>query len=86
MLNKLYGGGVAGEALSRLRIINIEGATKATPGGATSVSSFLPQTKAKLYNIVFNSIKYKNMGGIRMEVSGRLTPRYRADRSVYKLL
>lgn len=49
-------------------------------------SSFLPQTKAaKLYNIVFNSIKYKNMAGIRMEVRGRLTPRYRADRSVYKL-
>lgn len=40
---------------------------------------------AKLYNIVFNSIKYKNMAGIRMVVKGRLTPRYRADRSVYKL-
>lgn len=38
-----------------------------------------------LYNLVFNSIKYKNMGGIRMEVKGRLTPRYRADRSVFKL-
>lgn len=35
--------------------------------------------------IVFNSIKYKNMAGIRMEVKGRLTPRYRADRSVYKV-
>lgn len=72
MLNKLYGGGVQapGEALSRLRIINLEGAASNT---------------AKLYNIVFNSIKYKNMGGIRMEVKGRLTPRYRADRSVYKL-
>lgn len=38
-----------------------------------------------LYNLVFSSIKYKNMGGIRMEVKGRLTPRYRADRSVFKL-
>lgn len=38
-----------------------------------------------LYNLIFNSIKYKNMGGIRMEVKGRLTPRYRADRSVFKL-
>lgn len=37
------------------------------------------------YNLIFNSIKYKNMGGIRMEVKGRLTPRYRADRSVFKL-
>lgn len=38
-----------------------------------------------MYKIVFNSIKYKNLHGIRMEVKGRLTPRYRADRSVYKL-
>ena len=38
-----------------------------------------------LYDMVFNSIKYKNMAGIRMEVKGRLTKRYRADRSVYKL-
>nr|AAC24230.1 S5 ribosomal protein/maturase fusion protein [Cryphonectria parasitica]AMX22315.1 LAGLIDADG endonuclease [Cryphonectria parasitica] len=46
---------------------------------------FLPQVKANLNDIVFNSIKYKNMAGIRMEVKGRLTPRYRADRSVYRL-
>jgi hypothetical protein len=39
----------------------------------------------KLYDIIFNSIKYKNMGGIRFEVKGRLTKRYRADRSVYKV-
>lgn len=38
-----------------------------------------------LYNLIFNSIKYKNMGGIRMEIKGRLTPRYRADRSIFKL-
>ena len=30
-------------------------------------------------------IKYKNLGGIRLEVKGRLTKRYRADRSVYYL-
>nr|YP_009262169.1 hypothetical protein [Chrysoporthe cubensis]AMX22244.1 hypothetical protein [Chrysoporthe cubensis] len=46
---------------------------------------FLPRVKANLNNIVFNGIKYKNMAGIRMEVKGRLTPRYRADRSVYRL-
>src|SRR5690606_33585718 len=34
---------------------------------------------------IFNSIKYKNMGGIRLEIKGRLTRRYRADRAVYKL-
>ena len=52
----------------------------------TSVNGkFWPKIKAKLYNIVFNSIKYKNLHGIRMEVKGRLTPRYRADRSVFKV-
>src|SRR5690554_7756642 len=35
--------------------------------------------------LIFNSIKYKNMGGIRLEIKGRLTRRFRADRAVYKL-
>lgn len=39
----------------------------------------------KISKIVFNSIKYKNMGGIRLEVKGRLTKRYRADRALYKV-
>jgi len=39
----------------------------------------------KLYNIIFNSINYKNVNGIRLEIRGRLTRRYRADRTVYKL-
>jgi hypothetical protein len=34
---------------------------------------------------VFNSIKYKNMRGLRLEVRGRLTKRYRADRSIFIL-
>jgi hypothetical protein len=34
---------------------------------------------------IFDSIKHKNMGGIRLEIRGRLTRRYRADRAVYKL-
>jgi hypothetical protein len=33
---------------------------------------------------IFNSIKYKNLGGIRLEIKGRLTKRNRADRSVFK--
>ncbi len=40
----------------------------------------------KICNIIFNSIKYKDISGIRLEVKGRLTKRYRADRSIYKLL
>lgn len=39
----------------------------------------------KIYEIIFNSINYKNMGGIRLEAKGRLTPRYRADRAVFKV-
>ncbi len=35
---------------------------------------------------IFNSIKYKNLRGIRLEIKGRLTWRYRADRSLYKVL
>ena len=35
-------------------------------------------------NIIFNSIKYKNLGGVRLEVKGRLTKRNRADRSQFK--
>jgi len=34
---------------------------------------------------VFDSIKHKNLGGIRLEIRGRLTRRNRADRAVYKL-
>jgi hypothetical protein len=39
----------------------------------------------KIYDILFNSIKYKNIGGVRLIVSGRLTKRYRADRALYKV-
>jgi hypothetical protein len=38
-----------------------------------------------IYNLIYNSIKYKNMGGIQIEVKGRLTKRYRADRSIFSL-
>ena len=34
---------------------------------------------------VFDSIQHKNLGGIRLEIRGRLTRRNRADRAVYKL-
>jgi len=36
-------------------------------------------------NIIFNSIKYKNISGIRLEVKGRLTRRYRADRAIFRI-
>lgn len=40
---------------------------------------------SKTYDAIFNSIKYKNMGGIRLEAKGRLTKRYRADRAILKI-
>ena len=39
---------------------------------------------SKVKSIIFESIKYKNIAGIRLEVKGRLTRRYRADKSVFK--
>jgi hypothetical protein len=35
-----------------------------------------------IHDLVYNSINYKNMGGIRVEIKGRLTKRYRADRAI----
>lgn len=39
---------------------------------------------SKVKSIIFKSIKYKNIAGIRLEAKGRLTKRYRADKSVFK--
>jgi Mitochondrial ribosomal protein (VAR1) len=43
------------------------------------------ESKKELHKIIFNSIHYKNMGGIRLEIKGRLTRRYRADRAKLKV-
>lgn len=39
---------------------------------------------SKVKSIIFESIKYKHIAGIRLEVKGRLTKRYRADKSQFK--
>lgn len=39
----------------------------------------------KISNEIFNKIQYKKLGGVRIQVNGRLTKRYRADRSVHKV-
>lgn len=51
----------------------------------SSTSSLNKAYYTKLRDIIFENIKYKVMGGARLIVKGRLTKRYRADRSVYKL-
>jgi hypothetical protein len=38
-----------------------------------------------MHETIFNSIRYKNMGGVRIEVKGRLSRRNRADRSTFKV-
>ena len=40
--------------------------------------------KYNIPQVIFNSINYKKLSGVRIEVKGRLTKRYRADRAVYK--
>jgi hypothetical protein len=39
----------------------------------------------KMYKIIFNSIKFKGMSGIRLNIKGRLTKRNRADRAFFKV-
>jgi len=38
-----------------------------------------------LVNDVLNSLNYKNMGGVRLEAKGRLTKRFTASRSIFKI-
>ena len=38
-----------------------------------------------VYDTIFKSINYKNTCGVRLEVKGRLTKRYRADRAVFRM-
>jgi hypothetical protein len=49
------------------------------------LNSIADKKTKNISNNIYNSIKYKNLGGIRIEIKGRLSKRYRADRSVYSL-
>ena len=52
---------------------------------SSKVTAVNSHNRKKMIKDIYTSIRYKNIGGIRIEVKGRLTPRYRADRSVYSL-
>ena len=39
----------------------------------------------RIYEIIFNSINYKNISGIKFEAKGRLSRRNRADKSIFRL-
>ena len=70
-LNKLY--------------YNVMNAAAMAAAASSGASHCLNKDYLKIYEIIFNSINYKNMGGVRLEAKGRLTKRYRADRSQFKL-
>jgi hypothetical protein len=40
---------------------------------------------SSLLNFVLNSLKHKDMAGARLEAKGRLTRRFTASRSVFKI-
>jgi len=42
-------------------------------------------TTNSLLTNVLNSLKHKSMGGVRLEAKGRLTKRFTASRSVFKI-
>jgi len=49
------------------------------------LSNIHEASNKEIHSAIYNSVGYKNMSGIRLEVKGRLTKRYRADRSIYSL-
>ena len=50
--------------------------------GGLATTMLEENSKNEIHNSVYSNIGYKNISGIRIEVSGRLTKRYRADKSV----
>jgi hypothetical protein len=49
------------------------------------VQNFNLKSNKKIHSFLFNSIKYKNLAGMRIKLNGRLTKRYRADRALHIL-
>ena len=43
------------------------------------------KSNSKIENFVLNSLKHKSMAGARLEAKGRLTKRFTASRSVFKI-
>jgi hypothetical protein len=42
-------------------------------------------SNTNLLNYILNKIRHKNMAGVRLEARGRLTRRFTASRSVFKI-
>ena len=80
---------------NKLKISNLNFIIKPKPEGIDQIinefnyniidsKEVLDRDYSKVKDIIFNSIKYKNIGGIRLEIKGRITRRYRADRALVK--
>jgi hypothetical protein len=48
-------------------------------------SDFNKNTSSQILDNIFESINYKNLAGIRLEAKGRLTKRFTASRSLFKV-
>jgi hypothetical protein len=57
-------------------------AHESSPNGLSGLLDTIHNKDKNIHNTIYNDIKYKNLGGIRIEIRGRLTKRYRADRAV----
>ena len=70
----------------RMRKLKLKPKLQAASSEANEIATAsLAKHSEAVHNIIYDSVGYKNMGGIRLEVKGRLTKRYRADRSIYSL-
>jgi hypothetical protein len=54
-------------------------------GKCISDEQYMKKKKINLLTSVLHSLKYKEMGGIRLEAKGRLTRRLTASRSIFKI-
>jgi len=50
-----------------------------------SHNNYNVNSSTSLLNYVLNNLRYKNMAGVRLEARGRLTRRFTASRSVFKI-
>lgn len=70
------------DSLDQLLVNNLV-TTNATPSNSLVLSK--QEDTSNVDNIVLNSIKDKAIGGMRLEAKGRLTRRFTASRSVFKV-
>lgn len=61
---------------------HLEFTHESSPNSFSGLLDVIHNKDKNIHNSIYNDIKYKNLGGIRIEIRGRLTKRYRADRAI----